>query len=138
MPEPKITLDPARLTALARVRDRHRATVAGMNDRAATLRERRLDLQKRASIYAAGAEGYGPVGRADAERQAAELRREAELAARELAELQDEISAEASAAADAGRLLMNCLRHAREVGLEIPHELALEAQERHVITGVPT
>ena len=123
-----LNFDPGRLTALARVRDRHRALARELSDRHHDLRERHGDARRRASLTRSSAEATFGHARPAADQQAAKAEAEADALLAQMREVQAEIDAMTGERADAAAVLWAALAFALDAGLAIPASLADDAR----------
>lgn len=124
-----ILLSPAsRLTALAAIRDAHRAAARAASDRAHDHRDAITEATRRVGQLevraGADASGLSPVAETELAALAAEV--DQLTAARDAALA--EAAASSASAGDADRLLKACLSFARDQGFTLPVTLAREAR----------
>ncbi|NGM47949.1 hypothetical protein G5B31_20745 [Rhodobacter sp. SGA-6-6] len=121
MPNPaEITLDPARLTALAAIARRSRASLTGLTDAVYDMRERRRDLTRQRDLVLSAGQASGPAAAAEAAERAAALAAQmADLAADVvIREVEQQEASDAYAAARSN--LKTAIAHAELVGLQVP------------------
>jgi len=119
----KLSYDVDRLVALAKNRDRHRAVMRDLSERYQELRQRRIDIERRAEQARENAQGYSGGNSRIAIETAEKLKARSEEVRAQMADLQAEIEAAKSEAAEAGRLLSACLAFAQSEKLAIPPAL---------------
>lgn len=118
-----IRLDPlARLDALDRIARQHSALLAGLNDRAHDLRDRRRDLDR--TINTARGRDDGRRFPAEAEAGLAAANAERATIVAQLAEVEAELSEAAEASAAARAVLKRAAEFARDRGLPVPASLS--------------
>lgn len=120
----KIAFDPTRLLALARRRDEARALSSAAGEKYQALREKRMDVLRRAATAGTLADDYPGQGREVAQDRVAALHREAEALRQQMDDVQADIDAKTSDAAAAGALLKSATQFALNEGLQIPAELS--------------
>lgn len=119
-----IRLDPlARLDALDRIARQHGALLAGLNDRAHDLRDRRRDLDR--TINAARGRDDGRRPHAEAEAGLAAVEAERAAIAAQLADVEAELAEAAEASAAARAVLKRAVQFAGEHGLPTPASLSV-------------
>ena len=130
---PTLTFDAARLSVLAKARDRQKAQLRALSGKYDDARYRLTDVRRRAALTRENAlHDHGP-NKGLALDNAAKLEAQAEEIRADMQALQSEIDAQAAVAADAGRVLAAALSLARAEGLSIPRELQAEAEPRNVM-----
>ncbi|NGM47952.1 hypothetical protein G5B31_20760 [Rhodobacter sp. SGA-6-6] len=116
----EIQLDPSRLSALAAIARRSRATLTGISDGLHDLRDKRRDLARQRDLILAAGSASGPAAQAEAAERAAALAAQmtdlaADVTVREIEQAE---ASETYAAAKAN--LRAAIAHAELVGLTMP------------------
>lgn len=125
--KPKIEFDPDRLSVLDQKRRSAQALQRAANDQLHDLRDKKNEARRMADMLHRKSLDGDNEARKSAEKQAREHEAEAAKLAKQMGEIEAEMSAHGSAAARANTLFKNALAFAVSEGLEIPSAFEGEA-----------